>query len=718
MATLEKIRKRSVLLFTIIIVALLAFILGDFINSSSSFFGPGDTVASANGVKVDFQSYQNRVAQASENLKNNPQQQDIDNDVISQQVINQMLVERLLQKEYERLGINVTDDQLSNLFFSPEYSQGAFMSLLQQFGQQGAQALVQMGITDIRSYADAMNNPGKYQLQPADAQTLKQVWRSMEEQLDQTFCQQAYLSLVSGLFTASEVDAKAMYADRNTTNDFTYARKDLSSVPDKDIKLTDADYQAYYDAHKGAYRLQEEVRQVSYIIVPIVPSDDDYRKAQSDAEAVYTALANSEGTEVLRDYPAFVSNSGKFTRASMSGDNVLRTLLTDSVPLAVGQVRRLSAPMGTYNIAKITGESTGIDLVKFSMISLPLEADSLLAGLTVENFDSIAPTINGQAGINISLVNAPSQLTEKMKSALASQPVGQIFSVNDTVSVPAEDGTSTDRVLKSTFLINEREAPTNVYDITYVTYTVDPSKATVTDLNTKFHAFVGNNASAEAFAANAEKSGYTVQNALVSRSTPSVGNARSSRGMVKWAMENKKGKVSPVFNQSADDYLIAVAVDDVYDGEYLPVTAKYVRDEIEPLVLADKKAQKLIEQFAGKASDVNGYAKLFGGAAAQTKSVFGEPMVSGIGFNEYNVQGAAAGAQKGKLVGPFKGNNAIYVINVTNTTSDGRPYDFKEYGANFSRSITGQLINNPLMLLVGDGEVSNNILTFTSSEVN
>ena len=45
MATLEKIRSKSILLFTIIIVALLAFILGDFFTSGRSLFGNGTTVA-------------------------------------------------------------------------------------------------------------------------------------------------------------------------------------------------------------------------------------------------------------------------------------------------------------------------------------------------------------------------------------------------------------------------------------------------------------------------------------------------------------------------------------------------------------------------------------------------------------------------------------------------------------------------------------------------
>ncbi len=40
MATLEKIRSKSVILFVIIIVALLAFILGDFLTSAAPTLAP------------------------------------------------------------------------------------------------------------------------------------------------------------------------------------------------------------------------------------------------------------------------------------------------------------------------------------------------------------------------------------------------------------------------------------------------------------------------------------------------------------------------------------------------------------------------------------------------------------------------------------------------------------------------------------------------------
>ena len=68
MATLEKIRNKSVLLFVIIIVALLAFILGDFLTSGRTYFGHPTTVAKAGAATVEYQDYNNRLSQASEQL--------------------------------------------------------------------------------------------------------------------------------------------------------------------------------------------------------------------------------------------------------------------------------------------------------------------------------------------------------------------------------------------------------------------------------------------------------------------------------------------------------------------------------------------------------------------------------------------------------------------------------------------------------------------------
>lgn len=728
MATLEKIRNKSVLLFIVIIGALLAFILGDFINQGRNLFGPGDTVAKAKGVKVDFNSYKERASQMAEQLKNNPQYANVSQEQIDAQAINDLLLEKLFEDEYDKLGIQVTDKQISNLFFGADYAPATFQYLMQQFGQAAPQ-LMQVGIVDTRSYADAMKNPAKYQLDENFAAVMTNIWATLENNADQQLKQQAYARVLDGLFTANQIDGKALYNDRNTTTNFAYVRKDFSAIPDKDIKITDADYQKVYDEHKGAYKLDEEARYVKYIIVNIEASAADHEAAAKEAAAFEQDLVNNEGTAVaLKNHKNFTANIGKYTRANLANNSDLRALLNNSAPvndstpvaattLAVGEVKAVPAMPGTYKFAKITGVDTGIDNVKFSGIQLPAAAaDTVFNTLTLANFDSIAGNYGGAVGQQMSLVNNTS-LPENIANALASNEIGQVFVLTDSVDTQDKDGKAVKEVIKSAFVITERSMPESVYDVSLMSYTVVPSSQTINDINSKFHAFLANNGNAKAFVDNAKKNGYTVQPAVISPSTPGIGMARNSRPAVKWAMNADKGAVSSVFGEkSNNNYIMAVAVEDIFDGDYIPVTSELVKDQLKSYVTANKKAEKVINQYKGKAKDINGYASAMSETVATTDATFGDNNIPAIGFNELAVLGTVAGAKPGTVVGPFQGNNAVYVVKVNNAKTSGRPYDFKEESANFKQAVASAIQSNPLKLLLGKNKVENNILQFTSDE--
>ena len=110
MATLEKIRSKSVLLFVIIIVALLAFILGDFLTSGRTYFGSGTAVAEAKGKKIDFTLYQQQLERAQEQARN---YNNVDNDELAQNIIQGLIGQELLKQEYEDLGIRISDAEIS-----------------------------------------------------------------------------------------------------------------------------------------------------------------------------------------------------------------------------------------------------------------------------------------------------------------------------------------------------------------------------------------------------------------------------------------------------------------------------------------------------------------------------------------------------------------------------------------------------------------------------
>ena len=62
MATLEKIRSKAGLLVLVVGVALFAFIIGDFLNSGSTYFRQSqEKVAEVDGEVIKIQEFQDRV---------------------------------------------------------------------------------------------------------------------------------------------------------------------------------------------------------------------------------------------------------------------------------------------------------------------------------------------------------------------------------------------------------------------------------------------------------------------------------------------------------------------------------------------------------------------------------------------------------------------------------------------------------------------------------
>ena len=77
MATLEKIRSKAGLLVLVVGLALFAFIIGDFLNSGSTYFRQSqEKIAIVDGEVINIQDYQTRVDEMSEMYKMQTGQKD------------------------------------------------------------------------------------------------------------------------------------------------------------------------------------------------------------------------------------------------------------------------------------------------------------------------------------------------------------------------------------------------------------------------------------------------------------------------------------------------------------------------------------------------------------------------------------------------------------------------------------------------------------------
>lgn len=699
MATLEKIRSKSVLLFVIIIVALLAFILGDFLTSGRTYMGSGTTIAQAGSAKVDYIDYQNRINQVSEQQRG--QQQAPDNDELSQQVLQQLLFEKMLQKEYEDLGIVVTDKEISEAMTGavPHPAAQQFIMVLSQ----------QLGLPQPSGAAvyDAMQNPAKYGL-PAEAGTqIQQMWAQQENALEQAMLQEKFGRLVGKLFTANELDARNLYDDIATTRHISYAAKDYASVPDQEAEPDEDDLRRAWEQDRSMYRLFEPVRSIDYIMVRIEPSQADRLAGQQAVENALQTLNAQEGTAAVAADSKFVVSNTSATRSQIT-DNRLKAFVDSA---RVGQAALISTMGDRYTLAKLLGVTNEIDSINVTMIGRADQGslDSLLARVNAgEAFADIVDqqTVQGQDSVWTSL--AGSAVPANIKAALTEAVPGQAFILSDTIQ---------GQPVSTLYRVNRRHSPVPFYELALVDYTVDPSQETLSQLSSDLHTFVSNNSSAADFAANAAEAGYTVRSAAVSASSPHIGSAADSRSAVKWVMDAKKGQVMPVFQDNKQSYLLTLAVKGVYDGDYLPFDADLIADQLKAKAVKNKKARILIDRYAGKANDVAGYAKLMETEAQTGDAMFNSPMLANIGFGESAVQGAVAAAEKGKLVGPVQGNNSVVVFVVTGDDKAGREFSFEEYANQFNRSLgigtyRLQRMESLFPMLLGKNTVENNSLNF------
>ena len=113
MATLEKIRQQKLWLAILIGGALIAFIIEVGVEALGRSAGKS-VAAKVGNEKIDIMAFSKRVEQESANDRNQQQQQ-YDAAQRNQKVLEDMINEKLLDMEYEKLGITVTDNELSEL---------------------------------------------------------------------------------------------------------------------------------------------------------------------------------------------------------------------------------------------------------------------------------------------------------------------------------------------------------------------------------------------------------------------------------------------------------------------------------------------------------------------------------------------------------------------------------------------------------------------------
>ena len=118
MATLEKIRSKGLLLLIVVGLALVVFIVGDLVNSGSTYFQENSAnVAVINGDKVKIRDYAEKMDQFNDVVKlqygNNIN--DEMTEQIRQMVWESTVTEKVMGDECENIGMMITKNELADM---------------------------------------------------------------------------------------------------------------------------------------------------------------------------------------------------------------------------------------------------------------------------------------------------------------------------------------------------------------------------------------------------------------------------------------------------------------------------------------------------------------------------------------------------------------------------------------------------------------------------
>ena len=659
MATLENIRKKGPLVAIIIGFAMLAFILGDFLRSGQNLLGGNRyEIAEVGDVSLDYRDYDARVKNAVEQFKQQYQTSSIDDrqrEEIKRQVWESMINEIILDGEYQEIGLQISADELFDMV------QGRNVDPLVQ--QIPAFRNPQTGRFDPAMVIYFLKNMDK------DPQS-KAAWLNIEEQIKQKRLSNKYLNLiVKGLYI-TKAQAETSFKERNYLVDFNYLAKRYSEVSDSTIAIADSDLKAYYDEHKKDFE-QEASRDIAYVTFDVLPSKEDTAYALNWIKKIKPEFQ----TEVnIKQYVNFNSDipfdEKHYKKAEIASFELDSFMFSNEVNAVFGPYFE----DGAYKLARITEKKDMPDSISVKHILVQINGKSIPdINRAQEIADSLKTLIEKGADFADLVVNYSSDKTSLPKGGdLGAFAEGQrafgIFPYKEMV----DEKVNTVKELKTQYGVHllVKTAQTELVpkvQVAVLARNIVPSSETYQFVYAKASKFAGENHKQKDFEAAIQKEKLLKKVApRLNENETFIAGLQSPREMIRWAFNAEQGDVSQVY-ELGNRYVVACLTSIREKG-----TAPFdqVKEEIRFFVAKDKKAEFLQKEMAKlMPTDLNTAAGKLNTTVNEARNVsFSSNQVEGLGF-EPALIASAVSTEKNKVEGPVKGNNGVYLYEVTIITS-------------------------------------------------
>lgn len=661
MAIIGTIRKHSGIAVAVVGIAIVAFIIGDVFKRQSSV----PDLAIIDGETVLNNTFEAKVKETEERYKRQRGVDQLSNDEtfqLREQVWNEMLENKLLGEQYEKLGITVSEKEMNDMYvgeFIHPYLRQVFTD--PNTGMYNTQAVAQT----IRNF-DQMPDEQKLQ------------WLDIEDYVRQSRIVEKYNTLLSRSFYTPKAMGTQLAALGANDIDARVVALKIQNVRDEDVQITDADLKAFYEKHKTMFK-QEDARDIDFIQFAVIPTQRDMEEIADSIGRVWTELQTVEDA-FIGSYVNQVSDrwyDSSYVKASAFSEFTgLDSILEKS---AQGTLIEPMLSNQTWVMAKVLKTDMRPDSLRASIIYILNKNAGGNISRSENEAKALTDSVENLVKRGMVFEDAVEQFSDDPQKSETKGDINWVAdgtmmgSLNEKIIETPVDGIFTlerpDKLGYMIVKVTGKTTPSKKYRVALITRKIEASKGTYEAAYDKASKFLANCGNHDQFVTVAQNENYLVRNAdFTPSNVKSLQGVSEAREIVRWAFneERKEGDVSETVYESDNNYIVASLKTIRKKGV---ATFEQVRQYIEPQVRNEKKLDMLAEKaekLMASSKDINNLAKQLNANIDSVTNI----NFNSYSFGQYGPEMAAIGktatAKKAGLLKPIKGTYGVYVVNVDN----------------------------------------------------
>ncbi len=661
MSALQFLREKAGVLVAVVIgLSLLIFVISDFFGGGTGQRRKAKKyyeIGLIGGESVQYQEFEQRVQNLMEiyKLSGNSNVDETTAESIREQTWQQMVRERILEPQFDDLGIGVSTEEVDQLVLG-----------------DNPHPIVMQLFTDPNTGMYNKSFLVNFLKQTEADESAKRYWLFFENEIVNDRMNTKYNNAIGqGLY----ITTKQAEFDRtlnSTTVDFSYILKNYASVPDSSVSVTRKELEKYYTDHTNNFKRSAQ-RDIEFVTFDVVPSEEDIKQTE-------------EWINKTRDEFAAAADPVQFINLTSDTRHVgFYSTLTDIPENLRDFVRKESRQEiygpyledGSYKIAKLLDFSDRPDSVHARHILLATNAMRTLADAKTQA-DSLIRIIRAGASFeSVALTNSDDQGSAQLGGDLGWFPEGRMVVPFNNACFTSRKGAIT--TAETTYGIHiieiiDQSKNSRKYNLGIVDRKIIPGSATTQRIYSAASQFAGTNDTYDEFNKAVADGGMEkrVANDVLPQQKvlPGLDDARS---LVIALFQSEEGNIILDNSQQAvfeigDKYVVAFCTDVQEEGT---ATLEEVESDVRFNVIKDKKAAIIAADFAKNNTEGKTLDDIARDMSLQVQEA------TQINFRSYSIPGAgtepslvaaASASKQGVVSGPVKGLNGVYMIYVNSVT--------------------------------------------------